>query len=99
MKKLIFLCLTTLIFIFSTVYAADISVTIDGRELDMETSPIVDGGRVLMPIRSTFESLGATVEWNSDTNTAVAGLTGGEFVITTSQTPISAGQQIRLSDS
>ena len=72
MKKLIFLCLTTLIFIFSTVYAADISVTIDGRESDMETSPIVDGGRVLMPIRSTFESLGATVEWNSDTNTAVA---------------------------
>ncbi len=33
-----------------------------------------------------------------DTNTAVSGLTGGEFVITTSQTPISAGQQVRLSD-
>ena len=52
------------------------------------------------PIGNRYTAVRRDVEViaEDDTNTAVTGLTGGEFVITTSQTPISAGQQIRLSD-
>lgn len=35
---------------------------------------------------------------SDEINSAVSGLTGGEFVITTSTTPITQGQQVRLSD-
>ena len=52
------------------------------------------------PIGNRYTAVRRDVEIiaEDDTNTAVSGLTGGEFVITTSQTPISAGQQVRLSD-
>lgn len=52
------------------------------------------------PIGNRYTAVRRDVEViaEDDTNTAVTGLTGGEFVITTSQTPISAGQQVRLSD-
>jgi len=52
------------------------------------------------PIGNRYTAVRRDVEViaEDDTNTAVSGLTGGEFVITTSQTPISAGQQVRLSD-
>ncbi|MBE6658953.1 MAG: biotin/lipoyl-binding protein [Ruminococcaceae bacterium] len=52
------------------------------------------------PIGNRYTAVRRDVEViaEDDTNAAVTGLTGGEFVITTSQTPISAGQQVRLSD-
>ena len=52
------------------------------------------------PIGNRYTAVRRDVEIiaEDDTNAAVSGLTGGEFVITTSTTPISAGQQVRLSD-
>ena len=52
------------------------------------------------PIGNRYTAVRRDVEIiaEDDINAAVTGLTGGEFVITTSQTPISAGQQVRLSD-
>lgn len=52
------------------------------------------------PIGNRYTAVRRDVEIiaEDDTNAAVTGLTGSEFVITTSQTPISAGQQVRLSD-
>jgi len=35
--------------------------------------------RVLVPLRAIMEALGATVEWNSETETVVARKTGFEF--------------------
>jgi hypothetical protein len=35
---------------------------------------------------------------SDDTNTAVSGLTQGDFVVTTSTKPIEAGTQVRLVD-
>ena len=52
------------------------------------------------PIGNRYTAVRCDVEViaSDETNSAVSGLTGGEFVITTSTTPISAGQQVRLSD-
>ncbi len=52
------------------------------------------------PIGNRYTAVRRDVEIiaEDDINAAVSGLTGGEFVITTSTTPISQGQQVRLSD-
>lgn len=52
------------------------------------------------PIGNRYTAVRRSVEViaSDETNSAVSGLTGGEFVITTSTTPISAGQQVRLTD-
>ncbi len=52
------------------------------------------------PIGNRYTAVRRDVEIiaEDEINAAVSGLTGGEFVITTSTTPISQGQQVRLSD-
>ena len=53
------------------------------------------------PIGNRYTAIrcGVQVLAEDDINTAVTGLNGGEFIIITAATPISAGQQVRLSDS
>ena len=48
-----------------TAFAAD--VNIDRRPLQMDVSPTILNGRVMVPMRSIFEGLGAAVEWNGYT--------------------------------
>ena len=43
--------------------AQDITVTIDGEQLQTDQAPIIQNGRTLVPLRSIFESLGAEVSW------------------------------------
>ncbi|MFJ5624907.1 copper amine oxidase N-terminal domain-containing protein [Peribacillus loiseleuriae] len=68
--------LTSLIFGFSIetqVSAAEkISVVIDGNLQTYSHSPIIKNGFTLVPFRSAFEALGATVTWNEKDNTMTA---------------------------
>ncbi len=48
--------------------------------------------------RYTAQRVDVDVIASDETNTAVSGLLGGEFVITSSTTPIAAGQQVRLAN-
>jgi len=43
-------------------------VVVNGRLLYMDVQPIVVDGRTLVPLRAIFESLGATLEWDSETS-------------------------------
>ena len=48
----------------------DIKIFVDGAELSIaenDTKPFVEEGRTLVPMRAIFEALGATVEWNGET--------------------------------
>lgn len=72
MKKILFFCLTFLMFLTSVVYASDISVIIDNEEVSFDVEPILENGRVMVPIRAVFESLGAEVTWDNDAQTATA---------------------------
>ena len=50
----------------------NISVVIDGNTLISDVAPQNINGRTMVPMRSIFESLGATITWNAETKQAVA---------------------------
>ena len=49
-----------------------ISVEVNGEKLSFEQEPVIIGGRTLVPLRAIFVSLGATVDWEQATKTAIA---------------------------
>lgn len=42
----------------------DIMVYVDGQKLAFDQTPVVQGGRTLVPMRAIFEALGADLEWD-----------------------------------
>ena len=67
MRKLLLglVCIITLGLICpGHVLAAGITVSLDGEIVPLTDSPILEQGRVLVPLRSIFEKMGATVNWN-----------------------------------
>ena len=77
MKKLlsIILCLglvLTLIIGTQSVSADEITVEIDGKKIEFDVNPEIIDGRTMVPLRKIFEELGASVKWNSDTQTVSA---------------------------
>ncbi len=52
--------------------ASDISVTVDGRALSFDQPPLMQDGRVLVPLRGIFEALGAEVQWDAASRTVRA---------------------------
>jgi hypothetical protein len=59
-----------------TVYIArgaeEIGVTIGGEYLDFDVAPMMETGRVLVPMRQIFEALGADLTWDAETSTVTA---------------------------
>lgn len=53
-----------------------IKVIVNGKLIAFDQPPIIENGRTLVPLRSIFEAMGATVEWNQDTKTIVATRSG-----------------------
>lgn len=53
-------------------YAMEASVYVkyNGNILGFETPPIIENDRTLIPVRFLFEQMGATVDWNQETQTA-----------------------------
>lgn len=49
----------------------EIQVFIDGKTVAFDQPPVIIDGRTLVPMRAIFENLGATVDWEADTYTAV----------------------------
>jgi hypothetical protein len=45
-----------------------IIIKINNNSIYFDVNPIIRNGRVLVPLRKIFESLGAKVTWNSSTN-------------------------------
>ena len=77
MKKLlsVILCLAlslTLIACATTASADEITVEIDGKKIEFDVNPEIIDGRTMVPLRKTFEEIGATVKWNDDTKTVSA---------------------------
>ena len=48
----------------------EIGVYLNGTRLEFDVPPQIIDGRTLVPMRKIFESLGAVVSWDSDTQTA-----------------------------
>ena len=54
------------------IKAFGISVILDGKLVEYDVPPLLLFGSVLVPLRKTCESLGATVDWNQATQTVTA---------------------------
>lgn len=74
MKKKKILVLAVLL-VLSTVLAvsayamAPIKIVFDGAELASDTAPVIENGRVLVPIQVISEKFGAEVTWDAENNT------------------------------
>ena len=80
MKKVIsmLVCISLLASLFVMPVSADqpISVYVNGEKLEFDVAPVLLNDRTMVPMRKIFETLGATVSWNGDTETA-SGVRGG----------------------
>lgn len=52
--------------------AAEVKVVVDGKALALDVQPVLEGNRVLVPLRAIFEALGAEVRWDGKTRTVTA---------------------------
>ena len=59
------------IFTTTALAANDVTVTVDGEEVVFAAQgPVVADGRVLVPVRGVFETLGFDVDWDAESQTA-----------------------------
>lgn len=75
MKKIVSLVLAVImsITIFVSVFAnGEISVYLDDEKVQFDVAPLLVNGRTMVPLRAIFEKLGATVNWDNNTQTAIA---------------------------
>lgn len=64
---------TSLALLAALAVADPLRVTVNGQPVDFEAAqPTMVGERVLVPLRGVFEAIGATVDWNKDTQSVVA---------------------------
>lgn len=49
-----------------------VTVSYNSELVGFDQKPIIENGRTLVPLRAIFEKIGATVEWNGDTQTVTA---------------------------
>ncbi len=56
-----------------------VRVKINGDMIGFDSNPFIENGRTFVPMRKIFETLGATIEWDNDTETVTA--TKGSDVI------------------
>lgn len=81
LKKLIAFgcfCLLVTMFQVDSISAAlpAITVVLDGEALVFDVSPRNIDGRIMVPMRTIFETLGADVEWDDETGTITASKDG-----------------------
>jgi len=70
---IIFLSVFLLVTPINPAFAAQpAKVTVDGFKLDFDVSPILENGRVLVPLRAIFEKLGAGVNWDDNSKKITA---------------------------
>lgn len=53
-------------------YMTDITVNLNGKPLEFDAKPFIENDRTLVPMRKIFEAVGANVEWDESTKTAIA---------------------------
>ena len=68
----IVLCLSMLAVISVPVFASEMNVVVNGTTLIFDQPPIRQDGRILVPFRTLFEAIDASVDWNDDTQAVTA---------------------------
>lgn len=83
MKKLISLLMMVILAVSSVTYASaaadEITVYLENNKIESDTQPQTINSRTMVPIRAIFEAMGAAVEWDAETQTAIC-TKGGTIV-------------------
>lgn len=59
-----FFCFLSVFFSFSVSAQNEIQVEIDGNPIYFDVSPVIQNDSVLVPMRTIFEQMGYTIDWN-----------------------------------
>lgn len=84
MSKTLGLMLLALLFISIPVpgaAAAEFSVCVNGEYLAFPVAPVMEEGRVLVPMRVIFQALGASLEWNGPEQKIIARNKDSEIIL------------------
>ena len=93
MKKVLALLLVLIsLFTSATVFAADISVKVNGEDVAFDRMPYVENGKVMIPYRFVAEKLGATVVWEAETKIIFTSLNGFVSTMQIGNSKIFAGE-------
>lgn len=68
----LFVLMLSLLLVPAALAANEIRVTIDGAFIQFDVPPQAINNRTMVPLRAIFESLGASVEWDGNTQTVYA---------------------------
>ncbi len=85
MKIRRFLSCTVFILAFASVmnvYAKDIKLLIEGHNIETDTPPVIMYDRVMLPVRTIFEGVGAELAWDGESKT-LTGTKGSHIVVMT----------------
>ena len=97
-KRLLLITLVLMLLIPGVALAAP-TVILDGEQLIFtDAQPILEDGRTLVPLRSIFESMGATVSWDQDTKTATAVKGNTTVILPIGSTEPTANGQVKKLD-
>ena len=74
MKKIISMlaCCVMLLACTQALAAEPITVVLDCAPVEFTQEPVILNDRTLVPVRAIFEAMGASVDWNGETQTAVS---------------------------
>jgi hypothetical protein len=72
---------------------SDVGVTVNGSQLNLEPAPIMQDGRVFVPLRGVFENLGASVVYDAGTITATGNGRDIELHIGSTQATVNGQDQ------
>ncbi|MBQ8540215.1 MAG: RICIN domain-containing protein [Clostridia bacterium] len=72
----------------------ELYVTVNGVRTAGDVSPVIENGRMLVPLRQVFEKMGATVEWDDTLKTATCTLGETQVRVTLNSQAATIGDQV-----
>lgn len=74
--SVLILCLSATGCVLAEQSSTEYSVVLNGQKLEFDQPPVMVNDRILVPMRTIFEALGATVEWDNENKvvTAIKGI-------------------------
>lgn len=69
------------IFNYNQALADSITIIVNDRQIECSTEPYIENDRTYVPLRAVFEALGASVDWDSETQTITSSKSDGSQII------------------